>query len=172
MWHDNDIEHIIITLKFCWFVFKIILMKNLHHLGNVLCGPLFHYVHLCAMVRSNRPRSFLRDPFLTHWGRVTHICVSKLTIIGSDNGLSPDRRQAIICTNAGVLLIGTLGTNFSETLIEIITFFIQETAFGSVVCETAAILSRPQCVKNGTKTTTICYQGSWNNGDRTHFAYY
>ena len=33
---------------------------------------------------------------LTHWGRVTHICVSKLTIIGSDNGLSPDRRQAII----------------------------------------------------------------------------
>ena len=38
--------------------------------------------------------------YLTHWGRVTHICVSKLTIIGSDNGLSPDRRQAIIWTNA------------------------------------------------------------------------
>ena len=33
---------------------------------------------------------------LTHWGRVTHICVSKLTIIGSDNGLSPGRRQAIV----------------------------------------------------------------------------
>ena len=33
---------------------------------------------------------------LTHWGRVTHICVSKLTIIGSDNGLSPGRCQAII----------------------------------------------------------------------------
>ena len=33
---------------------------------------------------------------LTHWGRVTHICVGKLTIIGSDNGLSPERRQAII----------------------------------------------------------------------------
>ena len=42
---------------------------------------------------------------LTHWGRVTHICVSKLTIIGSDNGLSPGRRQAIIWTNAGILLI-------------------------------------------------------------------
>ena len=40
---------------------------------------------------------------LTHWGRVTHICVSKLTTIGSDNGLSPDRRQAIIWTNAGTL---------------------------------------------------------------------
>ena len=59
---------------------------------------------------------------LTHWGLVTHICVSKLSIIGSDNGLSPDRRQAIIWTNAGILLIGTLGTNFNEILIEIHTF--------------------------------------------------
>ena len=59
---------------------------------------------------------------LTHWGRVTQICVSKLTIIGSDNGLSPGRRQAIIWTNAGILLIGPLGTNFSEILIEILTF--------------------------------------------------
>ena len=56
---------------------------------------------------------------LTHWGRATHICVSKLTIIGSDNGLSPGRRQAIIWTNAGILLIRTLGTNFSEILSEI-----------------------------------------------------
>ena len=59
---------------------------------------------------------------LTHWGRVTHICVSKLTIIGSDNGLSPGRRQAIIWTNAGILSIGPLGTNFSEILIGIQTF--------------------------------------------------
>ena len=51
---------------------------------------------------------------LTHWGRVTHICVSKLAIIGSDNGLSPGRRQAIIWTNAGIMVIGPLGTNFSE----------------------------------------------------------
>ena len=63
---------------------------------------------------------------LTHWGRVTHICVSKLTIIGSDNGLSPDRRQAIIWTNAGILLIGPLGTNFSEISIEILTFSIKK----------------------------------------------
>ena len=46
---------------------------------------------------------------LTHWRRVTHICVSELTIIGSDNGLSPGRRQAIIWTNDGILLIGSLG---------------------------------------------------------------
>ena len=59
---------------------------------------------------------------LTHWARVTHICVGKLTIIGSDNGLSPGRRQAIICTNGGILLIRPLGTNFSEILIGIQTF--------------------------------------------------
>ena len=50
---------------------------------------------------------------------MTHICVSKLTIIGSDNGLSPGRRQAIIWTNAEILLIQTLGTNLSEILGEI-----------------------------------------------------
>ena len=57
---------------------------------------------------------------LTHWGRVTHICVGNLTIIGSDNGLSPGRRQDIIWTNAGILSIGPLETNFSEILAEII----------------------------------------------------
>ena len=62
------------------------------------------------------------DFSLTYWGRVRDICVSKLTITGSDNGLSPDQRQAIIWTNAGLLLIGSLGTNFSEILIEIQTF--------------------------------------------------
>ena len=59
---------------------------------------------------------------LTHWGRVTHICVSELTIIGSDNGLSPERRQAIIWTSAGILLIGPLRTNFSEISIKIHIF--------------------------------------------------
>ena len=41
---------------------------------------------------------------LTHWDWVMHICVSKLTIIGSDNGLSPGWRQAIIWTNAEFLV--------------------------------------------------------------------
>ena len=57
---------------------------------------------------------------------MTHICLGKLTIIGSDNGLSPERRQAIIWTNAGILLIGPLGTNFSEILIEIQTFSLKK----------------------------------------------
>ena len=53
---------------------------------------------------------------------MTHICVGKLTIIGSNNGLSPGRRQAIIWTNAGILFIEPLGTNFSEILIVIQIF--------------------------------------------------
>ena len=59
---------------------------------------------------------------LSHWGRVTHICASKLNFIGSDNGLAPDRRQAIIWTYAGMLWIRTLGTIFTEILSEIHTF--------------------------------------------------
>ena len=51
-----------------------------------------------------------------------HICVGNLTVIGSDNGLSPGRRQAIILTNVGILSIRTLGRNFSEILSEIHSF--------------------------------------------------
>ena len=45
-----------------------------------------------------------------------------ITIIGSDNGLSLGRRQAIIWANAGMLLIGPLGTGFREMLIGIQIF--------------------------------------------------
>ena len=63
---------------------------------------------------------WIGSSLVTHWGQVTHICVSKLTTtIGSDNGVSPGRRQAVIWTNDGILLIGHLGTNFSEILIGI-----------------------------------------------------
>ena len=61
---------------------------------------------------------------------MTHICVEKLTIIGSDNGLSPGWRQVIIWTNAGILLMGPLGTNFSGILIGIQTF-----SFKKFICK-------------------------------------
>ena len=80
---------------------------------------------------------------LTHWGRVMHKCVNKL-----NNGLLPDRRQAIIWTNAGILLIGPLRTNFSEIFIGIHTIFIQENALQNVVWKMSAILFRHQCVKS------------------------
>ena len=59
---------------------------------------------------------------LTHWVRVMHICISKLTIIGWDNGLSSGRCQAIIWTNAWLFLIGPTGTNFNEIIIKINSF--------------------------------------------------
>ena len=79
---------------------------------------------LCGQVNSLMQRKLA--VILTHWGRVTHICISKLTIIGSDNGLSPCRHQAIIWTNAGILLIGPLGTNFNEIVIEIQTVSLRK----------------------------------------------
>ena len=59
---------------------------------------------------------------LTHWSRVTHICISDLPIIGSDDGLSPSQRQAIIWTNDWILLMRPLGTNLGEILIKIHIF--------------------------------------------------
>ena len=53
---------------------------------------------------------------------MTNICISKLNIVDTDNGLSPGRCQAIIWTSAGILLIQTMGTNFSEICSEIYTF--------------------------------------------------
>ena len=62
----------------------------------------------------------------THWDRVTHICVSNQTIIGSNNGLSPGQPQAIIWTNAGIFLTGTSGTYFSEILIELCIILLKK----------------------------------------------
>ena len=79
---------------------------------------------------------------------MTHICISKLTIIGSDDGLSLGWHQAIIWTNDGLLSIETLGTNFSEIVIKIETFSNKEKAFENAICEMVAILSQPQWVKD------------------------
>ena len=84
---------------------------------------------------------------LTHWGRVTHICVVNLTIVGSNNSLSPGRHQAIIRTNDGILLIGPLGTNFREILIEIHTVSFKKMHLKMSSGKMSAILFRPRCVK-------------------------
>ena len=99
---------------------------------------------------------------LTHWGRVTHICVNKLTIIGSDNGLAPGRRQTIIWTNDGILLIGTLGTNFSEILIGIQTF-----SFKKMHLKMSSAKWRPFCLSLYVLNAAIqCL--IWNISSWTH----
>ena len=104
--------------------------------ADILLGPLWtnfneivFHIHMCSFKKINLKMSCAKWRLchiglnvLTHWGRVTHTCVNKLTNIGSDNGLSSCRRQAITWTNVGMLFIGPLGTNFNAILIEIRTF--------------------------------------------------
>ena len=110
-----------------------------------------HHVTSCHVM----PCYFLRlmENPLTHWGRVTHISVSNVTIIGSDSGLSPGRWQAIISTSAGILLIWPLGKTVNSN--RKYNIFIHDSAYENVVCEMAAMLSWPQCVK--------CFLLSWGD---------
>ena len=94
---------------------------------------------------------------LTHWGRVTHICVSNLIIIGSDNGLSPGRCQAIIWTNDEHLLIGPLGTNFSEILIAILIF-----SFKKMRLKVSSGKLRSFWVNSLWPGDTMCHHKTWS----------
>ena len=91
---------------------------------------------------------------------MTQICVSRLTIIDSDNGLSPDRRQAIIWTNAGILLIGPLWTNFCEILIEIPTF-----SFKKMRLKVSSAKWRPFCLG----LNVLSKIKAWINNHAHHF---
>ena len=94
----------------------------------LLCAPIcvwvwaYKCVYLGSVAMPFYLYSNLQTDHLTHWCRVTHICIGNIIIIGCDNGLSPGGRQAIMWTNDGILLIGTLGINFSEIRIGILTF--------------------------------------------------
>ena len=84
-------------------------------------------------------------PSLTHW----HISASmNCVIIGSGNGLSPVQRQAITCTNAALLWIGTLGTHFSEIRIKIQSFSLMKRLSPK---------GRPCCPVGDELITMICF---------------
>ena len=115
---DDIFKCIFTNEKFC-----ILIWISLKFVSNVPTDNKSVLVQVMAWHQTgDKPLPELMLAQLTHWGRVTHICVGKLTNIGSDNGLSPGRRQAIIWTNAGILLIGPLGTNLSECLIVVHIF--------------------------------------------------
>ena len=61
-----------------------VIRKRLIGNSQVKCNLIFMFVDVVDSIL-----------LLTHWGRVTHICISDLTIIGSNNGLSPEQRQGI-----------------------------------------------------------------------------
>ena len=98
----------------------------------------FHSIRCCSKCLLHRDVHFCFGlHVITHWGRVTHICVSDLTSIGSDNGLSC---QVIIRTNAGILLIRPLGTNFREFLVKILIF-----SFKKIRLKVSSAKRRPFC---------------------------
>ena len=128
------------------------------------CGAHLTSTELTAVVTSLLPKQNyisnkfeleLRAKVLTHWGRVTYISVGKLIIIGSDNGLSPDRRQAIIWTNARLLSIGHLGTYFNENLIK-----IQQFPLKKVHVKMSSAKWRPSCL--GLNVLMICNHSAPN----------
>ena len=84
---------------------------------------------------------------LTHWGRATHICVGKLTIIGSDNGLSPWPVPSDYLNQCWNIVHWTIGNKFQCNVNRNWYIFIKENPFENVVWKMSAILSRPQCVK-------------------------
>ena len=90
------------------------------------------------------------------------IWISKLIIIDSDHGLSPNRRQAIIWTNAEILLIWPSGKHNQNSYI-----FIQENAFENI-CKMAAILSRPHWVKGLSLPDEPCYAAACYSAIITH----
>ena len=80
---------------------------------------------------------------------MTHICVSTITIIGSDNGLSVPSHSLNQCWN-----IGPLGTNFSGILIEIHTFSFKKMHWKMSSQKWRPFLSPPQCVNANTAQTS------------------
>ena len=125
-----------------WTTDEQLLRHHMVSLGHTEFTPYF------LTGNSSRCKKLLDN--INHWGWMTHICVSKLTSIGSDNGLSHGQRQSIIWTIAGILLIGPSRTNFSEILIEICAFLFKKMHLK---------MARPQCVK---------HQVSMHNTDPIH----
>ena len=70
-----------------------------------------------------------------------------LVIIGFDNGLLPNRRQAIFETNDDLVVKWTLRNKSLLNLNQFSNIFIEENAFENVVWEQSAVLSQPRCVK-------------------------
>ena len=148
--HNHMLQYIL--KLFTWFaLWGVLLVLVIGHYINILRNRY----HSTETYRQTGPIKAPQADYimttnnthwtLTHWGRATHICVGKLTPIGYDNGLSPGRRQAIIWTIAGILLIGPLETNFSEILIEIQTFSFKKMHFKMASAKWRQFVSASMC---------------------------
>ena len=109
-------------------------------LRHTLLHPI---THVWISSKSSCPEQYLSiqgvhcRTGVARWGQVMHICISKLTIIGSHNDLAPTRRQVIVNW--------TPRNKFQWNLNQNPYFLIEENAFETVVWKMSAILSQPQC---------------------------
>ena len=109
-------------------------MVNVTNRQGGLCMEIIHYTPLfwiVAFIVNSWLMWYIHSSGLLHWplthcDRVTHMWVGNLTNIGTDNGLSPGRNQAIIWTNVGILSIRPLGTNLSKIVFKIHKFWIKK----------------------------------------------
>ena len=94
-----------------YFLISVVPIENIFIQGNLFENVVCKMPNIWSRLSA---KNYTATFPLAHWGRETHICIGNLAIIGSDNGLSPGQRQAIIWTNNGLLLLGSLGTHFNE----------------------------------------------------------
>ena len=102
------------------------------------------YINISCKCDTNRAGHLTLDAYASRpvaCGNIHAISHQNPHSIGSDNGLSPGRRQAIIWINAGILLIGPLGTKFSEILIAIEAF-----SFKKIHLQISSAKWRPFCL--------------------------
>ena len=96
---------------------------------------------------------------LTNWGRVMHICVSKLTIIGLDSGWSTPSHYLNQCWNNINLTLGNeFPWNFSDTNI----FSFKKMHLKISSAKVATILYWLQCVKLSSLSDTYDF-AQWNH---------
>ena len=121
-WHQTVLGHDVKHIAFFWLP---IILYNFLTRGFKMIDMIIYVIfkaclYLHVMFVQNEPNHFSYLMF-NSLKLMTHIYVSTLSIIGSDNGFSR-LAGTITWTNAGILLIWPLGTNFSEMLMEIHTF--------------------------------------------------
>ena len=149
------------------------------HIRSSVNNPIFstlgscvaHWTHSCVLDNCSQHQWFIfflnSSPGLV---RGKHYWLSKLTIIGSDNGLPPSHHLNQCWNIVNWILGNKLQWNFNQNL----HIFIQENVFHNVVCEMAAILSKPQCVNwiyvlmSRTKPNNLFFiQFTWYYGPST-----
>ena len=101
-------------VKQVWICSKTTILILVHIYIYIYIYKIIHN-HQCIIIKS-------LSVHLTHLSLVQYIYVSELVSIGSGNGLSHVRHQAISWNNADLLSIGPPGTNLIEIWIKIQSF--------------------------------------------------